>query len=186
MISLSESGDVRPLKPSDYYRTPAFLLELVRQVSPIALDPCGTPDNWTGARHCFTENGRVTKRTAEYVDGLAAPWRELSSLGLAFVNPPYSSRHLGRWVSRCAREGQHGCSVLALLPANTDTRWFQNILIPSEPVLCFWMGRLRFVDPDTNEQAVGAGRFASLLSFWGSADERQRFRAQFRPKGWVI
>ena len=52
------------------------------------------------------------------VDGLAAQWG-----GVCWMNPPYG-RQIGKWVEKAWREAQAGATVVCLLPARTDTKWF--------------------------------------------------------------
>lgn len=62
---------------NDNWCTPEVVLERVRRIAPIGLDPCTTVDNPVGAWRYYTP----------FEDGLASPW---DGFGLVFVNPPYS------------------------------------------------------------------------------------------------
>jgi DNA (cytosine-5)-methyltransferase 1 len=171
----------KALRDSDFWRTPVALLERVRRLGPIALDPCGTQDNWTGARHCYTEAGPRTDGSPKGT-GLTVDWCELTPRpGLVFVNPPYSPGNLVEWASKIA--SSRGCDRLALLPANTDTRWWHDIILTSRPAVCFLRGRVRFVDPLSGRPA-GCGRFASVVCYWGR--RVPAFRKAWMTAGWVV
>lgn len=71
-------------------------------------------------------------------DGLTHAWH-----GVCWMNPPYG-RRIGRWVAKAREEAEIGrASVVCLLPARTDTRWFhENVLGKAE--IRFIKGRLKF------------------------------------------
>ncbi len=48
------------------------------------------------------------------------PWE-----GKVFINPPYG-RSIGLWVRKAFEESARGALVVCLLPARTDTRWWQD------------------------------------------------------------
>lgn len=60
-----------------------------------------------------------------------------------WLNPPYG-RGIEDWVRKCAVEAQSCKVVVALLPARTETDWFQRWVFPYAEVH-FLMGRIRFV-----------------------------------------
>ena len=156
------------------YGTPEDFLDLVRATfgGPIGLDPCTAPHNPTRARTYYTP----------IEDGLA-PYRPWRQLGPVFMNPPYGKR-VRLWTGKMAREFPD--EALLLLPARTDTAWFQAIYPYAEEV-CWWRGRMVFIDPATGKPAVDAkgkpqtGMFPSVVLYWGQ--HRGRFRAVFRDRG---
>jgi phage N-6-adenine-methyltransferase len=76
-------------------------------------------------------------------DGLTADWQKFA-WGLAvYVNPPYG-RGIGQWVQKAYEESQKGLTVVMLLPARTDVRWFHQWALKGE--LRFVEGRLKFGD----------------------------------------
>ncbi len=81
-------------------------------------------------------------------DALHDPWPQPW-----YCNPPYG-REIGRWTHLMRGKG------IALLPARTDTRWFNNdILLYSEEVR-FIKGRLHFSD-------AGPAPFPSMIAVFG-------------------
>ncbi len=130
--------------------TPAWLLKRVRHLSPngrIGLDPC-------------FGDGCLTDPVVAYgpdlgSDGLEESWNWES---LVFVNPPYG-RRIGRWTTKMVSEARAGVEIVALLPARTDTLWFQRDLEGAG--LCFVDGRIKFLGADS------AAPFPSVLAYWG-------------------
>jgi site-specific DNA-methyltransferase (adenine-specific) len=89
------------------------------------LDPCATKANAKCARF-FTKAD----------DGLAQRWE-----GKVFVNPPYG-RDIPLWVRKAYEESLRGALVVCLLPARTDTRWWQDYARRGQ--VWFLRGRLKF------------------------------------------
>lgn len=145
------------------WQTPPEVLDLVRQVAPIGLDPCTTKNNPVGAFEWIWP---------EVANGLDLPW--WPAHGLAFVNPPYG-RQLAPWAAKIAAEGQRGMELICLVPARTDTRWWRNIETAAR--VCFWRGRIRFVG------APASAPFPSALGYWGPRPER--FAEVFGARGGI-
>lgn len=131
----------------DSWNTPECVLDLVRKVGPIGLDPCSNSE-------AILTVGAAFSLTA---GGLEADWDELSGSNLIYVNPPYG-REIGKWVDKCAYDAN--TETIALLPARTDAKWFQTCWRAA--ALCFWRGRLRFVG------AQSSAPFPSVLVYWGA------------------
>lgn len=127
---VNASARVAGSSSSDSWQTPENVLDLVRSVEPIGLDPCTSPDNPVGADKFYTESE----------DGLSqsSPW--WTGRGLIFVNPPYSN--VGRWMEK-ASSGWLS-TVICLVPARTDTKWFHEFVWAQTALVCFWKGRLKF------------------------------------------
>jgi site-specific DNA-methyltransferase (adenine-specific) len=58
------------------------------------------------------------------------------------MNPPYV-REIGRWVMKAS---EAKALVVCLLPARTDTRWWQHYVVEQQAFVVFLKGRLRFGD----------------------------------------
>ncbi|HZZ26702.1 MAG TPA: DNA N-6-adenine-methyltransferase [Pirellulales bacterium] len=69
-------------------------------------------------------------------DGLAQTWT-----GVCWMNPPYG-REIGKWVKKAFESSQTGATVICLLPARTDTAWWQDYAAKGE--IRFVRKRLRF------------------------------------------
>ncbi len=61
----------------------------------------------------------------------------------AFVNCPYGRGVTGRWVEKAWHAAGRGATVVLLLPARTDTAWFQGYCFRGE--VRFLRGRIRFL-----------------------------------------
>lgn len=140
---------------SEEHATPRALLELVRQEYPIELDVCATPENTACAAY-------YTKAD----NGLAQPWT-----GVCWLNPPYG-RKIARWLAKAVQSAAEGATVVTLLPARTDTKWWHTYCQPvlekygTERVI-FLEGRLHF-----NEAAAGAPFPSVIVVFAPPPDPR--------------
>ncbi len=133
------------------WQTPENVLELVRKVGPIGLDPCTTRENPTGALAlCSPDVG---------LDGLKLQWAGNSFGALVYVNPPYG-RALGAWVDKCIQEAKLGAEIILLVPSRTDTRWWHKAA--NEATCCaFWKGRMTF------KGAPSTAPFPTCLFYFG-------------------
>jgi len=152
------------------WQTPDDVLDVVRQVAPIALDPCTTPDNPTGAQ-CWIAP------TSPLGCGLthSRGWSQLACGGLVYVNPPYG-RECAVWVNRCVAEGSLGLPIVLLVAARPGSRWGQRLLASADAV-CFWRGRIKF------RGATAGAPFDSLFAAWNC---RARFEDAFAPHGTIM
>lgn len=91
------------------------------------LDACATPENAKAPRYYTAEQ-----------DGLAQPWT-----GTVWCNPPYG-RAIAAWVEKAYQSARGGATVVLLVPARTDTRWWQRWCQQGE--VYFVPGRLKFGD----------------------------------------
>lgn len=72
-------------------------------------------------------------------DGLSQPWT-----GTVWCNPLYG-REIGSWVRRALFASVAGATVVMLIPARTDTRWFHDYIYKRDNVeVRFIKGRLKF------------------------------------------
>lgn len=62
--------------------------------------------------------------------------------GVTFCNPPYG-REIGKWVRKAYEESKKGPTVVMLLPARTDTKWFHDYIYGKAEIR-FIRGRLKF------------------------------------------
>lgn len=92
------------------------------------LDVCATKENAKCAAFYTKESDGLTKRWAPNV---------------CWMNPPYG-REIGKWVQKAFEESQKGATVVCLLPARTDTKWFHEYCTRGS--IQFIRGRLKFGD----------------------------------------
>jgi phage N-6-adenine-methyltransferase len=110
---------------TDEWATPADLFAELDSEFHFTLDVCALPHNAKCERHFTPE-----------MDGLVQPWS-----GVCYMNPPYGKR-IGEWVKKAYESSQAGATVVCLLPARTDTRWWHEYVTRAE--VRFIQGRLRF------------------------------------------
>ena len=73
-----------------------------------------------------------------------AHWGRLAQGKAVWLNPPYG-RDVGRWIDKAWwASHHHGVTVVMLLPARTDTKWFHDIVVPLATEIRFLQGRLKF------------------------------------------
>jgi phage N-6-adenine-methyltransferase len=113
---------------TDMWATPKSLFRKLDSEFHFTLDVCAIPDN-AKCKDFFTPEQ----------DGLSQFWH-----GVCWMNPPYG-RTLNKWVQKAWEESCRGCTVVCLLPARTDTRWFHDY-IWEKAELRFIKGRLYFND----------------------------------------
>lgn len=116
---------------TDLWATPLhFFAELHREFG-FTLDVCALP-----------ENAKCTRYFTPEQDGLKQRWT-----GICWMNPPYG-RRIGEWVRKAYESSREGATVVCLLPARTDTRWWHEYVKKGE--VRFVRGRLRFGEAATS------------------------------------
>lgn len=149
--------------------TPKPYIDAARVVlGRIDLDPASTPE----------ANAIVqadTFYTAEQ-DGLKQEWR-----GTVWMNPPYSSGLIDRFVDRLCRfhRDAHVSAAIVLVNNATETAWFQQLTRLATAV-CFPAGRVNFWAPDGRISQPLQGQAVVYLGIWPG-----RFRSAFSHFGWT-
>ena len=108
------------------WETPQDFFDRLDKEFGFDLDACALPENAKCPRYYTPEQ-----------DGLSQPWK-----GTVWCNPPYG-RQIGRWVEKAGLSAAEGATVVMLLPARTDTRWFHQYIYGRAEVR-FVPGRLEF------------------------------------------
>ncbi|MGE3310918.1 MAG: DNA N-6-adenine-methyltransferase [Limisphaerales bacterium] len=112
---------------TDEWPTPQWLFDALDREFGFTLDPCSTDANAKCPRH-FTR--------AE--DGLRQSWAGET----VFMNPPYGEQ-IGRWMAKAHHAAvEERATVVCLVPARTDTKWWHAFAMKHEIRLL--RGRLRF------------------------------------------
>lgn len=110
---------------TDVWATPQEFFDALDKLFHFTLDVCALPDNAKCERYFTPEQ-----------NGLAQEWS-----GVCWMNPPYG-REIKYWVEKAYRYGKAGVTVVCLLPARTDTQWWQAYCTKGE--IYFVPGRLKF------------------------------------------
>lgn len=102
-------------RTNDDLGTPKWFLDLVRQVGPIALDPCSNP--WSLVRAKVALDGTRGRC------GLSRPWAAHidPGTGLVFWNPVYSRPK--PFCERAVESKGHGLESIGLLRHDPSTQW---------------------------------------------------------------
>ena len=108
---------------TDMWETPKWLFDELDKEFHFDLDVCAIP-----------ENAKCEQYFTPETDGLSQEWN-----GTVWCNPPYG-REIGKWVKKAA---QSNCTVVMLLPARTDTKWFHDYIYRKAEIR-FLKGRLKF------------------------------------------
>lgn len=111
---------------TDLWATPQDFFDQLHAVFHFETDVCALP-----------ENAKCPAFFQPSDDGLAQEWR-----GVCWMNPPYG-REIGAWVEKAYRSAkENGATVVCLLPARVDTRWWHDFCRKGE--VTFIKGRLKF------------------------------------------
>lgn len=122
--------------------TPEPIFQALDEEFKFTLDPCADP-----------VNAKCTTFFTKEENGLKHSW-----VGhRVFMNPPYG-RKISQWIKKAYQESQHGVLVVGLLPASTDTIWFQDYIL-NKAEIRFLRGRIHFSDADR-------APFPSMVVIW--------------------
>lgn len=179
---------------SNEWGTPMWLIDLVEEeYGTIGLDVAASDANNKALVYFTKEDDTI---------GSGYDWRtlykkKLRELGMAgelcdtvWCNPPYG-RDIGKWMERCVHESFEPAfyrgsnttfkTVIGLVFARTDTRWFHDWVVPWASMVYFIKGRLKFEHSDGR---TGPAPAPSMLVVWsGSKSETCRFATICREEG---
>jgi len=123
------------------WRTPSKFWNELNNEFNFVLDACALKDstlvldNWYGPDH-----DDLQRRDALIID-----WAKDAGGGNVFMNPPYG-KEIGSFMAKAVEQSKQGCTVVCLVPARTDTRWFHNYVFNENASIRFLKGRLKFSD----------------------------------------
>lgn len=121
--------DIHASSRTDQWATPQTFFDDLHAEFGFTLDACAAASNAKCKRY-FTAKD----------DGLTQDWgREI-----VWVNPPYGRNITGRWMEKAYRASRQGATVVLLVPARTDTRWWHDFAMKGD--VRFVRGRLKFGD----------------------------------------
>lgn len=149
---LMSSGD--DAGSPDWATPPEFFERLVEEFGEFSLDAAATKAN-TKVPCCY-----YTKKD----NALEQPWKGRQ----VFCNPPYG-RGIGAWVEKARAEAAiQKNTIVMLLPARTDTRWFHEVVVPDATAIYLVRGRIKFRLPGKKNSAT----FPSMVVVFGRLDSR--------------
>lgn len=123
------------------WSTPRSLFDQLDTEFHFTLDVCANSDNAKCEKFFSPEDNALFQK-----------WR-----GVCWLNPPYG-REVGRWLGKAVDAARNGATVVCLLPARTDTKWFHEYCTLSNDIR-FIRGRLYF----TNRSKAGPAPFPSMI-----------------------
>lgn len=123
--------DVHFSGKTDLWATPQRFFDELNKEFSFELDVCALEDN-----------AKCEKYFTPEIDGLKQEWN-----GTCWMNPPYG-RGIGKWVKKAYESSLTGSTVVCLLPARTDTRWWHDYCMKGEIRLV--KGRLKFGESKDN------------------------------------
>lgn len=118
------------------------------------LDAAATHQN-SKCKRCFTPED----------DGLIQNW---DMGGAVYCNPPYG-KEIGLWVKKAYEEAQKGTTIVMLIPARTDTKYFHEYIYHKAEIR-FVKGRLKFTDE--NGTPKGTVPFPSMVVIYNRKDNQ--------------
>lgn len=130
-------------KSQEWETPPELFRELDKEFN-FTLDSCATPTT-----------AKCSKFYTKAQDGLSKDW----SGETVFINPPYG-RGIDKWVLKAYQEYTKGATVVMLLPARTDTKWFHNYIYGLATEIRFLKGRIKFL---VNEEELYPAPFPSMV-----------------------
>ncbi len=126
-----DSESVHFSQDSDEWGTPQWLFDSLNKEFGFTLDPCSDGDNAKCVNfYTMRENGLLRDWKTETV----------------FMNPPYSD--VAAWMRKAYGAAQEGATVVCLIPARTDTKWWHEYCMKGE--IRFLRGRLKFGDAENS------------------------------------
>lgn len=112
---------------TEEWSTPQMFFDELNNEFGFTLDPCATPEN-AKCKRFFTKEQ----------NGLLQDW----SSDIVFCNPPYG-KEIAQWVKKADSEADKGATVVMLIPARTDTKYFHEFIYGKHEIR-FIKGRLHF------------------------------------------
>lgn len=114
---------------TDLWSTPNDFFEKLNEEFHFTLDACATK-----------ENAKCPIYYTKEEDGLRQDWEGHT----VYCNPPYG-RELPKWVEKSYKESRKpNTTVVMLIPARTDTRYFHDYIYHDATEIRFLKGRLKF------------------------------------------
>lgn len=125
----------------DRWRTPPDLYARLDAEFGFALDAACDSDNRLAPRGYEHDRGWDALRMSW--------WTTTQGAGAVWVNPPYSN--LRPWLEKGRQEGGLGPAVVMLVPADTSTRWWLDLVASDATEVRFLTGRPKFHLPEGGE-----------------------------------
>ena len=140
-----------PKEIKDLWQTPQELFNTLNQEFDFDVDICASEDNKLLLDYFTEERSALTNH-----------WNIYSRSFSAFMNPPYSQAQV--FLERAEQQARlHNITVVALVNANTDTKWFADAAKSANEVRLI-SGRIGFTRPDGKK--VNGNTKGQCLIIW--------------------
>lgn len=113
---------------TDEWATPKDFFDILNAEFSFTLDPCASDTNHKCEKYFTKEQ-----------NGLVRDWGK----EVVFCNPPYG-REIGKWIGKAIDSARCGATVVMLIHARIDTKWFHEMVCPNVEEIRFVKGRLKF------------------------------------------
>lgn len=133
----------------DDWATPPELFARWNRIFQFDLDAAATAANALTTRWLGEHDGLGSALRVRWADYGTRIW----------VNPPYG-RGIGAFTAKAAEAAEDGALVCGLLPARTDTAWWQDTVLAAGATVHFLRGRVTF------EGAPASAPFPSAIAVW--------------------
>lgn len=125
------------------WATPQWLYDELNQEFGFVHDAAASADNAKHRSYWAEDDSALDRDWSAYFPRGSWIW----------CNPPYG-RGMIDWLDRAVASASNGVGVVMLLPANTDTGWFHDLVVPYAEVR-FLRGRVQFEPPPGVERKNG-------------------------------
>ena len=113
------------------WETPQEFFDELDKEFHFTLDVCGLAKNTKHKNYISPEgNGSLDVSWATYKMGFS------NNKNICWMNPPYG-REIGKWIKHAYEEYLKGATVVCLLPARTDTKWWHNYCMKADEQFLF-------------------------------------------------
>lgn len=137
---------------TDQWATPPELFAELNAEFGFTLDSCASEWNY-----------KVSNYFSIADNALEQDWN-----GVVWMNPPYG-REIGKWMRKAYESARGGATVVCLIPARTDTRWWHDYATKGE--VRFIKGRIKF--HNNNGEPLNSAPFPSAIVIFRALDGEQ-------------
>tara|TARA_R110002060_G_scaffold30712_2_gene41243 strand:+ start:2713 stop:4482 length:1770 start_codon:yes stop_codon:yes gene_type:complete len=119
----------------------------------------------------LAHNTKCPKFLSPEDDALSVSWTG-KGIKSVWLNPPYG-KGIGNWIKKAWEESQKGLTVVVLIFARTDTKWWHEWAMKSSEIRLI-EGRINFLDPLSGKTGKGGSPAPSALLIFKISKENQK------------
>lgn len=147
------------------WATPVPIFDVLNHEFEFTLDPCCSPLTAKVKSKFYTEAD----------DGLSKDW----SKDVVFMNPPYG-KALPKWVRKAYEESRKGATVVCLIPARLDPKYWHDYCLP-HGLIAVPEGRIYF--EINGKRMKGSPPFAAAFVVFSPPEKKQFVKAKLTEFG---